>query len=175
MGARSVVIQGSFVGGFPRVSRTQARPPGAAGSPLQARPASQVIPVDATRLRLDGAPGHRLPDSVQRTMETLFGADFSDVRVHTGPQARSVGAIAFTMGSSIYFAPGFYAPATPQGQQLLAHELTHVVQQRAGRVSNPSGAGIAVVQDAALEAEADHMATRAAIVAQRARATGSRP
>ena len=50
-----------------------------------------------------------------------------------------------------------------QGQQLLGHELTHVLQQRAGRVSNPFGSGTAVVQDHALEAEADRMGMKAAM------------
>jgi hypothetical protein len=170
MGSGSRVIQGFFVGGIARVPRPQ--PPaaairsvavasGAKTGIVQPRAGSQVIPVDGGRLRLDGAPGHRLPDTVQRSMESLFRTDFSDVRVHSGPQAPSIGAVAFTIGSSIYFAPGAYAPGTPQGQQLLAHELTHVVQQRAGRVRNPHGAGIAVVQDLALEREADHMAARA--------------
>jgi hypothetical protein len=76
------------------------------------------------------------------------------------------------MGTDIYFAPGRYQPDTVRGQQLLGHELTHVVQQRAGRVRGPMGAmgtGVAVVQDRALEAEAEWLGRRAAahpIVAQ---------
>ncbi|MEM7744435.1 MAG: DUF4157 domain-containing protein [Pseudomonadota bacterium] len=99
--------------------------------------------------------GKPLPGPVREKMETMFGASFEDVRVHVGLQAASIGALAFTMGSNLYFAPGQYEPDTPRGQQLLGHELTHVLQQRAGRVRNPFGSGIAVVQDAALEAEAD--------------------
>jgi hypothetical protein len=74
-------------------------------------------------------------------MEAAFGARFGDVRVHIGRQAVMLGAAAFTVGSSIHFAPGRYDPATPQGQKLLGHELAHVLQQRAGRVrsSFPSG------------------------------------
>jgi hypothetical protein len=101
--------------------------------------------------------GQPLPPSVQRRMETFFEADFSDVRVHVGGEATSIGAIAFTLGSDIHFAPGFYEPHTSRGQELLGHELTHVLQQRDGRVANPFGDGIAVVQDAELEAEADRM------------------
>ena len=70
--------------------------------------------------------------------------------------------LAFTMGSDLYFVPGQYNPQTPQGEQLLGHELTHVVQQRAGRVRNPLGSGVAVVQDPTLEAEAERMGMRAA-------------
>ena len=73
-----------------------------------------------------------------------------------------LGAIAFTLGSSIYFAPGQYRPETPRGQQVLGHELAHVLQQRAGRVRNPQGSGIAIVQDVLLEAEAEHLGARAA-------------
>jgi hypothetical protein len=95
-------------------------------------------------------------------MESVFGTNFADVRVHVGHEAASIGALAFTIGSDLYFAPGQYNPQTMQGQQLLGHELTHVVQQRAGRVRNPLGAGVAVVQDPALEAEAERMGLRAA-------------
>jgi len=93
-------------------------------------------------------------------METVFETSFSDVRVHVGPQAAAIGASAFTLGSSIYFAPGQYAPRSPHGQRLLGHELTHVVQQRAGRVRNPFRSGMAVVQDPGLEAEAERMSLR---------------
>jgi hypothetical protein len=82
--------------------------------------------------------------------------------VHIGQQAERIGAIAFTTGNDVYFAPGRYQPDTVQGQQLLGHELAYVVQQRAGRVRNPLGSGLAVVQDRALEAEADRMGQRTA-------------
>lgn len=95
-------------------------------------------------------------------MEAVLGANFSDVRIHVGPEASAIGAIAFTWGSDIHFAPGQYNPHTPHGQFLLGHELTHVVQQRAGRVPNPFGSGVAVVQDHALEAEADRLGHMAA-------------
>src|SRR5579862_1824576 len=94
-------------------------------------------------------------------MESALGANFSDVRIHVGSEAAAIGAIAFTWGSDIHFAPGQYNPHTSNGQFLLGHELAHVVQQRAGRVSNPFGNGVAVVQDHALEAEADQMGHRA--------------
>ena len=114
------------------------------------------------RQKSGGAP---LPDNVRAKMETAFGADFSDVRVHVGHEASSLGAIAYTWGSNIHFAPGQYNPNTIQGQKLLGHELWHVVQQRSGRVSNPFGGGVAVVQDHALEAEADRMGIKAAMTA----------
>lgn len=66
-------------------------------------------------------------------MQERFGADFGDVRVHTGAQAaqsaKALNAKAFTAGNDVVFGENQYAPDTPEGQQLLAHELTHVVQQ----------------------------------------------
>jgi hypothetical protein len=72
------------------------------------------------------------------------GFDFSRIRVHTDDQAaesaRSLNAQAYTVGRDIVFAEGQYAPHTTAGQRLLAHELTHVVQQQAGAV--PSGVAV---------------------------------
>jgi hypothetical protein len=66
-------------------------------------------------------------------MEGAFGADFSGVRLHIGDHAerlnRSMGSRAFTTGNRVFFGPGTYAPSSPAGRELLAHELTHVVQQ----------------------------------------------
>ena len=109
------------------------------------------------------AGGLPLPSDVRTKMETAFSADFSDVRVHIGHEATSLGAIAYTWGTNIHFAPGQYNPHTLQGQKLLGHELWHVLQQKQGRVKNPFGGGVAVVQDHALEAEADRMGIKAAM------------
>jgi hypothetical protein len=111
--------------------------------------------------------GLPLPSDVRAKMETAFGTDFSDVRVHIGHEASSLGAIAYTWGTNIHFAPGQYNPHTIQGQKLLGHELWHVVQQKSGRVKNPFGGSVAVVQDHALEAEADRMGIKAAMSALR--------
>ena len=107
--------------------------------------------------------GLPLPSDVRTKMETAFEADFSDVRVHIGHEASSLGAIAYTWGTNIHFAPGQYNPHTLEGQKLLGHELWHVLQQKSGRVRNPFGGGVAVVQDHALEAEADRMGVKAAM------------
>lgn len=109
------------------------------------------------------AGGLPLPKDVRSKMENALGGDFSDVRVHIGHEATSLGAIAYTWGTNIHFAPGQYNPHTIQGQKLLGHELWHVLQQKAGRVRNPFGGGVAVVQDHALEAEADRMGIKAAM------------
>lgn len=120
--------------------------------------------VEAFRVPLrQKSGGLPLPSDVRAKMETAFGADFSDVRVHIGQEASSLGAIAYTWGTNIHFAPGQYNPHSLQGQKLLGHELWHVVQQKNGRVKNPFGGGVAVVQDHALEAEADRMGIKAAL------------
>lgn len=120
--------------------------------------------VDAFRVSLQPKTGGQpLPSEVRAKMEAAFGSDFSDVRVHVGHEASRIGAIAYTWGSNIHFAPGHYNPHTLQGQKILGHELWHVVQQKSGRVQNPFGGGVAVVQDHALEAEADRMGEKAAL------------
>ncbi|CAG0966632.1 hypothetical protein GPROT1_01228 [Gammaproteobacteria bacterium] len=87
---------------------------------------------------LDAMRGSGMPLSgAERSFfEPRFGADFSRVRLHTGSAAEdlagSVSARAFTVGAAIAFGAGEYAPATAEGQRLLAHELTHVVQQGEG-------------------------------------------
>jgi hypothetical protein len=80
----------------------------------------------------DGQP---LPVSLRTFFEPRFGVDLGSVQVHTGPQssdlARSVNARAFTAGQDIVFGKGEYAPESTRGRHLLAHELTHVMQQNA--------------------------------------------
>jgi hypothetical protein len=79
--------------------------------------------------------GQALPDGVRSNMESGFGADFGNVRIHSDSNAdslsRSVQAQAFTTGSDIFFKQGAYDPGSKSGQELLAHELTHTIQQGA--------------------------------------------
>ncbi|MCM8529078.1 MAG: DUF4157 domain-containing protein, partial [Lentisphaeraceae bacterium] len=81
--------------------------------------------------------GKTLDKNTQTEMESGFGADFSGVRVHTGQNAaqmsQSIGARAFTHGNDIYFNSGQYNPESREGKHLLAHELTHTVQQGAAK------------------------------------------
>ena len=81
--------------------------------------------------------GQALPENLRRSMEGPFGVDFGEVRVHTDAQAHdmndSVSARAFTTGQDIFFRKGEYNPGSEGGKEILAHELTHVVQQ----VKNP--------------------------------------
>jgi hypothetical protein len=105
-----------------------------------------------------------IPATVRAKMEAAFAADFSGVRVHPGSaRAAALGAVAYTQGSDIHVAPGHWAPYATRGQELLGHELAHVVQQRTGRVLTTAQIkGVALNQDPALEAEADTMGKRAA-------------
>lgn len=84
--------------------------------------------------------GQPLSKSVRSFFEPRFSRDFGDVRVHTGPEsdeaARSINAEAFTTGRDIFFRKGNYQPESIQGKKLLAHELTHVLQQRSGRIGS---------------------------------------
>jgi len=91
----------------------------------------------AQALQRERGVGQPLPAALRSSMEQALGADFGGVRVHTGARAdqlnRSLQAAAFTSGRDIYFRRGAYSPASPRGTALLAHELTHVVQQRSLR------------------------------------------
>jgi hypothetical protein len=79
------------------------------------------------------SPGQPLDTETRAFMESRFGRDFSQVRVHTdgraAESAQSVNALAYTVGENVVFGAGQYTPTTTQGKKLLAHELTHVVQQ----------------------------------------------
>lgn len=127
----------SLLGG---VNRSAPRSQGAG-------PLDEQVAADISHERGGGSP---LDDQTKGDMESHMGVDLSGVRVHTGSRAdalnRSVQAEAFTTGSDVFFASGKYQPSTTDGRRLLAHELTHVVQQstgtggEAGRVSHPDDA-----------------------------------
>jgi Domain of unknown function (DUF4157) len=93
--------------------------------------------------------GRPLEPELRSDMEQRLGHDFGDVRVHSdapaGESARSVGAHAYTVGSEVVFQPSSWAPETPDGRRMLAHELTHVAQQRSGPVDGTAaGGGVSV-------------------------------
>jgi hypothetical protein len=104
-----------------------------------------------------------LPEDLRMQMESRFNTSFANVQIHNdneaGQQALSAGAKAFTKGDDVYFAPGYYQPGSRKGQQLLAHELTHVVQQRNGRFSNLVASNHPAQVRSNLEEEADRMAS----------------
>jgi len=93
-------------------------------------PSTAAPPIVHEVLRSPGTP---LDSGTRTVMEPRFGHDFSRVRIHTDDRAaesaRAVNALAYTVGSDIVFGQQQFAPTSPTGQRLLAHELTHVVQQ----------------------------------------------
>jgi hypothetical protein len=117
----------------------------------QAGSTSSVPPIVEDVLR---SPGQPLDPATRDFMGSRLGQDFSQVRVHTGAKATysalAVNALAYTVGRNVVFMAGKYAPGTRSGRRLLAHELTHVVQQqgksqaptapRAGRAADTSNA-----------------------------------
>jgi hypothetical protein len=108
------------------------------------------------------APGRPIDAPLQFDMEQRFHHDFSRVRVHSGPlaeqSARDVNARAYTVGNNIVFAAGQFAPGTHEGRRLLAHELTHVVQQSGSDSSELSVQRKTTVGELPLPAEVDFAA-----------------
>ncbi len=140
-----------------------------AGAPFQFKMAEAPLQMKAA----SGAKGaatagnsssNGLPEEVKSQMEGAFGTSFDDVKVTANSSvAKDAGALAFAQGSNIHFAPGQFSPNTKGGQELLGHELAHVVQQRQGRVqANAEVNGLAVNNDKGLEAEADQLGAKAA-------------
>src|SRR3954471_23310440 len=107
--------------------------------------------------RAVASPGEPLPAAARHMLGP--GTDFAAVRVHSDASARDLGAEAYTAGSHVVFAPGRYAPQTRPGMRLLAHELTHVAQQRHA-VPRPDGELPVGGADDAAEREASLTADR---------------
>ncbi|MBE9072209.1 DUF4157 domain-containing protein [Microcystis sp. LEGE 08355] len=116
--------------------------------------------------------GRSLDSGIQRQMESAFGTNFSGVRVHTDSTAdalnQSLSARAFTTGQDIFFRQGEYNPGSSSGKELLAHELTHVVQQ----TGTVRGKLVIGQPDDAYEREADQVAKAVMQMEQLATATG---
>jgi Domain of unknown function (DUF4157) len=125
---------------------------------VKATPPQSVPPIVHEVLR---SPGQPLDVGTQAFMGSRFGHDFSGVRVHTDERAaqsaRSVNALAYTVGRDVVFGAGQYAPSTTAGKRLLAHELTHVVQQGRQSVTLSQSLTTGPV-DSPLEREADRAA-----------------
>ena len=122
---------------------------------------SEVDDETAASINAKRGGGQALDEGISAKAGSAMGHDFSDVNVHTDSQSdqlsRQLGAKAFTTGSDIYFREGAYQPGSGDGQRLISHELTHVVQQSS--VSEP-GKGKMSVNDPndAYEGEADSVA-----------------
>jgi hypothetical protein len=122
--------------------------------------------------RVIGSGGQPLDRDTRSFMESRLGADFSGVRVHTdagaAQSAQRLSAQAYTVGDDIVFGQGHYAPDSDSGKRVLAHELTHVVQQRSGPVSGTAmGAGMKVSDPSdSFEQAAEHSANQVMAGAQ---------
>ena len=116
----------------------------------------------ATRINHERSGGRALDNRVRAKMSEVSGQDFSNVRIHTGLESHALNeqlsAKAFTTGSDIFFREGSYDPNSLGGQELLAHELTHVVQQRSGVVGSGSGKMTVNAPGDRFEQEADAVA-----------------
>ncbi len=115
------------------IFESNEKPPGGALQAKSDGTLSEASPDLESRLSASQGSGQALPENTRGSMESAFGADFSSVRVHTGSEAvqmnQELGAQAFTHGSDVYFGSGKYSPGSREGNRLLGHELTHVVQQ----------------------------------------------
>jgi hypothetical protein len=102
---------------------------------LQTKPGSEMVAANAieTRINASRSSGQPLADTARTSLEPQFGRDLGEVRVHNDSEANNLstrlGAEAFTTGKDIYFREGAYQPDTSDGKGLIAHELTHVIQQ----------------------------------------------
>jgi Domain of unknown function (DUF4157) len=123
--------------------------------------------------------GEPLAPDVRTDMEARLGHDFGDVRIHTdgaaAESARAVSAHAYTVGSHIAFQRSAYDPASDQGRTTLAHELTHVVQQRSGPVDGTEAPGGIRVSDPSDRFEREAAATAAHAVAGPATISAAAP
>jgi Domain of unknown function (DUF4157)/Effector protein len=108
----------------------------------QGKTGGEAAPDLTTAIDAARGSGQPLDASLQRSMGRSMGADFSGVKVHTDSQAdqlnRSIQAQAFTTGQDVFFRQGAYEPGSLGGQELIAHELTHVVQQNGAAVQRSS-------------------------------------
>ncbi len=115
---------------------------------LQRRAVTPAAPASAPPIVHDvlRGPGRPLDPAARSFLEPRFGHDFSRVRVHSdapaAESARAVNALAYTVGHDVVFGAGQYAPGAPGGMRLLAHELTHVVQQSGGAARSVQRQGL---------------------------------
>jgi hypothetical protein len=125
--------------------------------------AAGVPPIVGEVLRQQGQP---LDASTREYMQSRMGHDFGAVRVHTDARAaesaNAVDAQAYTVGTSVVFGHGQYSPATSEGKNLLAHELTHVMQQSSGAVNGTGSGRLVMGPDDGHERAADQAANRIA-------------
>jgi hypothetical protein len=147
-GGRADVVGPSGMGilqravGNSAVGAMMRRESGEEAAPEQRSPVHDVV---------GASSGQALDTDTRTDLEGRLGADFSDVRVHTGDaaheSAKSVGAHAYTVGNNVVFQRDAYDPSSHSGRTTLAHELTHVIQQRSGPVDGTDAPGGIRVSD----------------------------
>ena len=138
-------------------ARRGARPPRGGLGFGDATPSEREV--DRARALPPAGPAKVIPEGVRAKMEGALGVDLTGVRVHEGPRAAALGALAYTQGMDVHFAPGQYQPNSRRGQEILGHELVHVVQQAEGRVrATRQMKGVGLNDNLALEREADELA-----------------
>lgn len=123
-----------------------------------------------------GSAGRPLDPDVRAEMEGRLGHDFTDVRIHTDHEAqdsaRSVNARAYTVGHDIAFQADAYQPRSEDGRRTLAHELTHVIQQRAGAVDGTPAPGGIRISDPSDRYEQEAAATAERVISDPTPAAG---
>jgi hypothetical protein len=148
--------------GLPGLMDGPAAVPGQVFSTLQSEAWAETSAAILSRHETSTAPGHahlaaelirrsrgtRLPAEVAARLSAALGTDISDAVIHTdsaaAEAAQAVNAHAFATGRDVFFGAGEYKPGTREGDELLAHELTHVVQDAEGRIPQASGEGLTV-------------------------------
>ncbi|WP_078955355.1 DUF4157 domain-containing protein [Streptomyces griseus] len=123
--------------------------------------------------------GQPLDTATRGDMEARMGADFSDVRIHTDAaadaSAKGIGAHAYTVGNDVVFQRDAYDPASPRGRTTLAHELTHVIQQRSGPVEGTEAPGGIRVSDPSDRFEREAVSHAERVMAEPSAATAPEP
>ena len=146
MSARSKLLQRKCACGG-QASQSESECEDCKKKSLQRQAAGPAAPATAPPIvhQVLDSPGQPLDPATRNFFEPRFGHDFSRVRVHTDDRAaesaRAVNAAAYTVGSDIVFGPNQYRPSQGKGNQLVAHELTHVVQQETSMASPGSAPG----------------------------------
>ncbi|MDX2296385.1 MULTISPECIES: DUF4157 domain-containing protein [Streptomyces] len=168
LGALQRAVGNGAVGAMVQRSRSAAPEDGAAAEEGARSPVHDV---------LASGGGQPLDAATRGDMEARMGADFADVRVHTDAaadaSAKGIGAHAYTVGNNVVFQREAYDPASPQGRTTLAHELTHVIQQRSGPVEGTEAPGGIRVSDPSDRFEREAVANAERVMAEPAAAASA--
>ncbi|MFC8535546.1 DUF4157 domain-containing protein [Streptomyces sp. NPDC057249] len=147
-----------------------------AAAPDRAEEAESRSPVHDVISSGGGTP---LDTETRVDLENRMGADFSDVRIHNDSaaheSAKGVGAHAYTVGNNVVFQRDAYDPSSPQGRTTLAHELTHVIQQRSGPVEGTEAPGGIRVSDPSDRFEREAVANADRVLSDPAPSTPAAP